>query len=625
MSLEPEELNPLSKYQSYDIKHVIVGFRYSEDACTFNITGDIGKAGTVIGDKPEDVRVRQTNCKGPGIVVVNELQDPTFVLYEAQTYWNYFSSKSATTGSYSGYMEIQDRIGMLFAQRLRKYCETLGMALGHITFAWKTFFIGNLPDGEKEIVTANPMIFHVTDFVQSLSADIGRSYVMSFVSSYNTFGQLPQFAKLFQTSLTHADGNTQKEIPATDNSSSGLISRQKEDELKEAARKRRLDKSKPMKTLKDVFNSLQTEMTEQGYPNKTQIQEWQASVRSDYTKKLIPPEQYLPELPLRYTMKLEDKFTSYKIDNRNLPFEQPEQDQRLEGVRVVPFHMGTTLPTAIDDIMLMSKSVGKDFQGPKPTGYRSTTTVLRGCDGQYNIHTNINSYTIPINRVDGPDTGPGDGVVGGPLEYVYQDSDRKGRDIISISYRSNVTPLQRNMEAATEGVDDIGVVYGNREPISIQRMPQEGTDFFTSGYAGNRGFVGLMKINGLESADTASVIKSNLTPSLVKQTTSYNIKIVGNPYITNDINRNPLDVKENKGSGPSRWSYILYDKPEYIPMYLKLTVYMKPESNLAGNGESTVDETYFYSGYLHITRIITSFKNSRFTQIIEGVRTEDSI
>ena len=618
---EVNDSNPLSRFQTYDVKHIVVGFRFSEDACTLNIGADIGKSGTIIdGDK-----MKETNCKGPAIVVINEQQDPTFVLYEAETYWNFFSPNSTTTGSYSGYMHIQDRVGMLFAQRLRKYCETLGMALGHITFAWKTFYIGTLANGETEVVTANPMIFHITDFVQSLSADIGRAYIMSFVSSYNTFGQLPQFSKMFQTTLTHADGNVDKEVPASDNASTGLVSRQQEDAAKNAARKRRLDKSKPMKTLQDVFNSMQTEMTEQGYPHKTQVQDWQASVRNDYTKKLSPPKQYLPDLPLKYTIKLEDKYNSYKIDNRNLPFEQPEQDQRLEGIRVVPFHMGTTMNSAIDTIMLMSKSVGKDFQAETPKSYRTTTTVLRGCSGQYNIHTNINSYTIPINRVNGPDTGPGDGVIDGPLEYVFQDSEQKGRDIISINYRSNVTPVQKNMEQATEGADDIGVVYGNREPISIQRMPQSGDDFFTSGYAGNRGFVGLQQINGLESSDTASVIKSNLTPSMIKQTTSYNIKIVGNAYIVNDINRNPLDVKEDKGDGPGRWRYILYDKPEYVPMYLKLTVYMKPETQLAGPGEGNVDDTYFYSGYLHITRIVTSYRLGEFTQLIEGVRTEDSI
>lgn len=617
MSLPVEDQNPLAKFQSYTVKHVIIGFRFSEDACTYEINGDVGPTGSTVTGPA---------CKGPGIVVINELQDTAFVLYSAETVWNFFAENRATTGSYVGYMNIQDRVGMLFAQRLRKYCETLGMALGHITFAWKTFFTGTLPDGSSEVVTTNPMVFHITNFMQSLSAADARTYIMTYVSSYNTFGQLPQFSKMYQTTLTHADGNAQKEIPsANSGAGTGLVSREDEDAAKTASAKARDDQSKPMKNLEDVFNSLQTEMTEQGYPHKTQIQEWQASVKPDYTKKLIPPKQYLPELPMKYTIKLEDKFTSYKVDNRNLPFEQPEQDQRLEGIRAIPFHYGTDMPTAIDTLMLMSRSVGKDFQGTTPQGYRSTVTVLRGCNGAYNIHTNVNAYKIPINRVGGPDTGPGDGVIGGPLEYVYQDSNHEGRDIISIAYRSNVTPVQRNLEEATEGVDDIGVVYGNREPISIQRMPQVGDDFFTSGYAGNRGAVGLIDINGLESADTASVVKSNLTPSLVKQTTLYNIKIVGNPYILNDLNRNPMDVRDGVGEKDNRhrWNYVLYDKPEHIPMYLKLTVYMRPEGALSG--ETDVDQTYFYSGYLHITRVTTSFTMGAFTQTIEGARTEDSI
>lgn len=617
MSLLPEDQNPLSRFRTYDAKHVIVGFRFSEDACTFDIKGNVGITGS---------SVTGPTCKGPGIVIINELEDPTFVLYSAETVWDYFSENKATTGSYVGNMNIQDRVGMLFAERLRKYCEQLGMALGHITFAWKTFFIGTLSDGSVEVITTNPMVFHITNFMQSLSGLDGRTYIMTFASSYNTFGQLPQFSKMFQTTLTHADGNAQKQIPAATSNATGLVSREKEDQIKESSRKSRQDKTKPMKNLHDAFNSLQTEMTEQAYPHKTQIQEWQTIIRDDYTKKLIPPKQYLPELPIKYTIKLEDKFTSYKIDNRNLPFEQPEQDQRIEGVRAIPFHIGTELSSAIDTLMLMSKSVGKDYKGTTPQGYRSTTTVLRGCSGAYNVHTNINSYKIPINRVDGPDTGPGDGAIGGPLEYVYQDAENRGRDITAIVYRSNVTPLQRNLEEATEGVDDIGVVYGNREPISIQRMPQQGDDFFTSGYAGNRGAVGLLDINGLESADTASVIKSNLTPSLVKQTTVYTLSIVGNPYIVNDLNRNPMDVRDGLGeigTKSPRWNYILYDKPEYIPMYMKLTIYMRPETTLSG--ETDVDQTYFYSGYLHITRVVTSYSLGKFTQTIEAVRTEDSI
>lgn len=628
--IDPSEQNPLARFKTYQVKHVIMGFRFSEDACTFDIKGNVGVAGTLVGETPNDPAVSGTKCKGPGIVFVNELEDPTFVLYSAHTRWDFFSAKSPTTGTYAGTLYIQDRVGMLFADKLRSYQKILGMAVGHITFAWKTFYVGETENGQREVVTSNPMIFHVTSFAQSLSAQIGNMYVMNIVSSYNTFGQLPQFSKMFQTTLTHSDGNTQKDSPIPDDtgSGSGIVSRQEEDRLKREARKIRLDKSKPMKNLGDIFNSFQAEMTEQGYANTTQIQEWQASVRQDYTKKLTPPEQYLPELPLKYTFKLEDKFNQYKVDNRNLPFEQPEQDQRLEGIRSIPFHYGTVLSNAINDVMMLSRSVSSDISSETPNGYRSTVTVLRDCSGQYNINTNVNSYIIPINREGGPDTGPGDGAIDGPLTYVYRDTEQKGRDIRSISFRSDVTPLQKPLEQPTDGADDIGVVYGNREQQSIQRAPTSGTDFFTDGYTGNRSTIAPFSIAGLENASSASVLKSHLTPSMVKQTTAYTLEIVGNPYIVNDINRNPIDVVNNvgHGDGSALWSYILYDKVEHKPMYMHLTVYMRADKPVSGTGSGEVDQTYYYKGHLHISTIETKYTNkSGFTHTITALRTGDGV
>ncbi len=621
-------LNPLTKYNTYQVKHVVVGFRYSEDACKFNITGNIGVCGTIVGKNPEDKESQQTTefC-GPGIVVINELEDPTFVLYEAETFWKFFNEKDSTTGSYSGYIHIQDRIGMLFAHKLREYCDRLGVALGHITFSWKTFFIGTNSDGEDEVISINPMVFHVTDFAQSLSAEIGRSYIMNIVSSYNTFGQLPQFSKMFQTTLTHADGNVQKEIPVAESSDAGLLTRQEEDRNKNEMRKRRLDKSKPMKTIRDVFDSLQTEMTEQALPSKNQVQEWQSVINDGYTKKLIPPEQYVQELPMRYSITLDSEYDSIKVDNRNLPFEQPEQDQRLEGIRTIPFHLGTSLTQAIQTTMMLSRAVGKKFSESPPKGFRITSTVLRECDGRYNIHTNVNQYVIPRNEVDGVDTAPGDHVINGPIELFYQDQKPGyGRDIISISYHSNVTPTQTTLEKEVEDSDDIGVVYGNREPVTIQRQPIEGDDFFTSGYAGNRAITNVFDTSGVENSDTATVIKTNLNAAYVKQSTSYRIKIPGNPNLLNDLNRNPLDVRANVGNTDGgRWQYLLYDKVEHQPMYIKLSVFLRTDAYLSGIGSSDASDTYFYSGFLHVTSIHNRYTNNTFIQNIEGVRTEDSI
>lgn len=627
--IDQELQNPLTRYQTYELKHVIIGFRYSEDACTFDIKGNVGVCGSVVGASTNDPTVSQTRCRGPGIVFINELEDPTFVLAEAKTQWNFFSPSSPITSSYTGVIHIKDRVGMLFSEKLRDYQKQLGMGISHITFSWKTFYIGTLADGSKEVISSNPLIFHVTSYAQSFADVLGRSYIMTIVSSYNTFGQLPQFSKMFQITLTHADGNTQKDVPSKSDSTAGITSRREENKNKMEARKNRLDKTKPMKNLGDVFNSLQAELTEQAYPSKAQVQEWQASIRNDYTRKITPPEQYLPELPVKYTFNLNDRYTGAKVDNRNLPFEQPEQDQRLEGIRVIPFRMGTSIPQAVNEIMLMSKSVGEDFSAEERTGYRMTTSVLRGCGGQYNINTNLDPYVVPINREGGPDTGPGHGAIDGPLTYVFQDSNKLGRDIKAISLHSDITPLQTPMERPTDGADDIGVVYGNRETVTIQRAKQNTEDFFTASYTGNKGTIAPNKINGLENSSNASIIQSNLTPGIIKQTTKYTISLTPNPYLINDLNRNPLDVVAKKGTkdgGGALWNYILYDKVELEPMYIHLTIYMRPETKLGGNGSTIVDPTYFYRGHLHLCTVITKYGGKEgFSQTIEAVRTGDGI
>ncbi len=627
-TVNPESQNPLIANSNITVKHVLLAYKFGEDACTHDITGNMGICGTVI---------KETGgaCNGPAIVVINELEDTTFVLSSAETTWEFFSQFTPSTGTYMGWIEVRDRVGMLFANNLRTYCETLGVALGHLTFAWKTFFImeentGSDKNSKIEVITTNPMIFHVTEFSQSLSADIGRAYMMTIVSSYNTLGILPQFSKLFNATLTHTDGNASGEVDAGTYNNPSLSSRVEEDRYKEDLRRQRIDRSKPMKTLTEAFDSLSTEMTEQAIPHKVNVQKWQAAIRDDFSQKTTEPKQFLPELPMKYSVRIDDKFSTYKINNRNMPFEQPEQDQRLEGIRAIPFSMGTTLPVAIDRLMLLSQQVGVDMQSVPSQGYRATNCVLRGCDGNYNVKSVIVPYTIPYNTRHGIDTGPGDGLIAGPIEYYWEDGGtNKPRDVISISYRSVVAATQKPLEEPMDASMNSGgnVVYGNREVASMQRTGSE-SGFEGNGYSGNNGQVGTFDAGGLEDASSASVILSNLA-TVIKQQTSYNINIRGNPWILNDINRNPLDVMNHRGmsDGGRRegkdWQYILYDKVESTPMYIKLSVWMRPESerhNDAG-GE------YFYSGFLHVNKIVTRFGigGRGFTQMLQGLRTEESI
>ena len=79
------------------------------------------------------------------------------------------------------------------------YKKTKGKILldGTVLFAWKTFYVGITEDDKEEVISSNPLIFHVTSFAQSFMPQMGRTYFMTIVSSYNTFGQLPHFSRMF--------------------------------------------------------------------------------------------------------------------------------------------------------------------------------------------------------------------------------------------------------------------------------------------------------------------------------------------------------------------------------------------------------------------------------------------
>ena len=294
-------------------------------------------------------------------------------------------------------------------------------------------------------------------------------------------------------------------------------------------------------------------------------------------------------------------------------------------MRTIPFHYGTNLYDAINELMMFSKSVGNDITSDESRGFRSTNTVLRQCSGQYLVNTKIDSYIIPVNSNDDKDTGPGEGVIDGPLVYSFQDPEAGHKQIISLSFNSNVTPLNSPLEVPTEGQDDIGVVHGNREQQSMQRKPKSG-DFFDASYTGLRSTVSPFKTSGVENSNNASVISNYLLHNNIEQSTRYLIEVVGNPYIVNDINRNPLDVIEGKGNGAGRWKYILYDMPEFKPMYCHMTVFMNPEKALAGETSVEVDTTYYYKGYLHISSIVTQYSMGYgFSHIITALRTGDGI
>lgn len=599
--------NILSNCKSYSVKHILVAFENSSDASTTELHPRIGRCGkSILGNA----------CGGKGIVLLNEFMTTRHVVIEARSTFDYYSPNSLTTTSMVGEMIIADRTAGLFSNFLKRTSERLGVSEAHIAFSWKIFFVGIDQNNEEIIIPVNQLVFNMVHFTQSFAEVLGRRYNLMFVATYNTFGQLPNFVNNYQCNITHKDGNLHKTIPQPTGVTSGIIPRVVEDGIKYSARNERLEKSKPMITLKDIIDAYAIELDEMKFTHKAQLQHWLSIVNSNYVKKISEPKQLI-DLPINYKIKLDDRYTQYQIDNRNIIFEQPYQDQRIVGIRTFSVPVGMTIPAAIDSIMILSKSIGLDAMKDEPESYRSNVCVIKTCAQEYDVNVEIKKIKIPKNTIQ-INTGPGESAID-PISLTFQDGLPDDTEIVSIFLKSLSDPLRKVLEKPVESPEAI-VVYGNREQTTAERVP--GVEFFKSGFTGLRSIIGQDTISSVENNE----LYGNLISLIKKQSTHYSISIRGNPYLLNDLHRLPTDV-----AASSQGNAILYKFPELQPLYLKLLVKIKPDLNkLASDKSSGVDDgddenMYYYESWMHMFSITNLIKDGKFEQNIELVRTDEII
>ena len=151
-----------------------------------------------------------------------------------------------------------------------------------------------------------------------------------------------------------------------------------------------------MLTLKDMFEGLEADLNQLKYENAAQLQEWRRQIRSDNQpdKIVVAPQQKKPpkpkELPLDYVIDLDDVYNEYPIDNRNMPFEQPETAQDQVGLRVFPIRPGANIFEIVERMMLLSKRVGEDAVDPagKKT-FKTTITLEKLNTERYRVNIKI--------------------------------------------------------------------------------------------------------------------------------------------------------------------------------------------------------------------------------------------
>ena len=594
--------NPLNVGITSTHRHILVAFKFAEDA--FNTTS-FDMQGALVG-KPAP------GASGPNIVVVNEMIDQTYTIPQAIWDFDFAPNIGVSTSTSVGKIVIEDKIvpyGFLnfLHEKVLSYFVGLGpMSLSHATFMLKTVF----ETDDASLIMPEPYYFNI-DSIESLTQTIRTAptrHVLYTIGAANTLGVLRSFSSLFQMNITHKDGNLHDTIPEGDGTILSLDTRAIENAANTSKRKDRADLSKPMTTLKDIFEGLEADLNQLKYANKAQLQQWMREVRTDSVDKIIvvPKQTKKPDpdqLPIDYVIDLDPKYQSYSIDNRNMPFEQPDVLQDNKGVRVFPERTGTVIIELISSIMMLSKQVGEDAIDDKPKTFKTTITATRKTSDRYEVNIKIRKYDIPrddiIHKAEPghtvKDTGPGVNPSSTSLHFFVNAPEPRDQDVLEFNSHLNYTVNDKMLEKQSDA-EGAGIVYADREQGTAERRPS--LSFFETMYSGVRSMIGSYTNDGLESAQRGGDILNLMDRYTYLQTTDYIMSIHGNPYLLSDVNRNPSDVVADS-DGVKHY----YSKPETNPMYLKLTIYLK---SMAAD-DNPIPERFYYDDYYHITRVINIF------------------
>lgn len=602
--------NPLDKLQNIDVKYVLAAFAYTEDACHTKITPSLGSIGT---------RFSGESCGGPAVVIVNEFKDPSYAIDLFETEFNYYSALAPTSTQMLGQIRISDRIGGRFPTFLKKCSEELGVSQTHMAFSLVVYFSGYLNvNGAsiKEVIATKPFIFNMGTLVQTFTGGTNNYYSMMVMATYNTFGLMPTFSKMYQQSITNVNGNPSQEVPKPDLPLAQILPRGVEDSLKEPLRKDRIDKSKPMETLGDAYDSLAEDLMQQKYEHQRQLQEWQSFIRDDYVKKIQKPVQIKPGgIPVDYRLTLEDGLRDYKIDNRNLPFEQPEQNQEKYGVRTIPVFLGEHLINFVSRMMKYSRQLSEEAKRKPRKSFKSVITIIRRCQGKYDAFLKTSQILLPTNNPSGSDTGPDKAVQ--PLVLEYQRSGTDDSQVLSVS-GSSASLIDYSILEKQIDDPDAEVVYGNREQVTAERTSQ--VDFFNSLFSGIRPSINVRHNAGLESGEDAGYFDTHLMGNINAQPNQFTITMRCDPNLMSDLFRNPWDVVFGDGQ-----DCVYYSRPEIHPMYMILKVYLDPLRAAHGLREDEIPaNTHYHLKYYHISKVKTIITDTGYNHEITLLREDDT-
>ena len=604
--------NPLSDLLAYEPRHILLAFDNTEAACNFVLPDKpLGPAGTLL---------EKVSC-GNGMVIVNELDDDSYIITDLTWSFDFFSPLSPHTTISAGTMVVSDSRGNQFPSFLRRVSNKLKLPQSSLTFYLVTMFRGRDLDNSitKNYMTL-PLIISLTDSASGFKDSAGNKFVLNFTFMYNTTSQLPNYSKLNQFTITSKDNNPSRTVPTTDSVKPEIMSRAKEDALKASSRKERIGRSVPMRTLKEVFAGFDADLNEMRFENKRQLQEFISVIRPSSVKKIKTPKAKRVEsgkgLPISFKVNLDPYYENYPVDNRNLMTEQTETRQSTPGITSLTIPPGGSIYTAVETIMKLSSRVGDDVEAGY--AFKIAVSCVTNCEGIVHNTINVFRYKLPKNKVGEPDTGPDKkgsvmlDIFGTPntLELEHMNSSA-GTDVISLSYAmspsSDIAILEEDSDDLT---DDAIVASSQREQLTFERAK-------TGGFSGLRASTNPANY-GLERAGKALLTDTLKHRFSLSQNTLTVVNIVGNPDLYSDIARNPLQVSKLQKGRPT-----MYQFTEFYPMYIKLKVKI---GNTMAYGTVGDDEDYWYHTYhYHLAGVTSRITGGRFTQTLRLLSTDDAI
>lgn len=596
-------LNPLDSLISYDVKHVLLAFDNSSTASSYACPpGTIGKCGDKLKGLP---------C-GSGFVIVNELEDDSYKISHLDWSFDFFSPMTTNTTISAGSFTIADSRGNQFPSFLRRISKKLKTQESRITYYLQTFFIGRNSNNLIETHTSNPLIFIMTDSATGFNDGLVNLFTFNFAFLFNTVAQLPNYSRLDQFTITNSENNPSKTTPSSYLGKAEILSRKVEDQQKKAQRQARMNKSAPMRNLSEVFRGFEAELRDMKFTNKRQLQEFLSVVRDDAVKKIRPPKtsHVAQELPITFTVKLDEIYKNYPVDNRNLLTEQTETKQSSDGISSITIAPGSNIFSAVEELMKLSTRTGSDVL--KGYGFKVVTSSETDCEGITNHTILVKRYKIPKNKQGVVDTGPDEKGTVKALELSYMD-DASSLDVLSVNFAASPGNDFSILEKDSDDFkNDPLFASSQREQITFER-PEKG------GFSGLRVAASPMDY-GLQSAFNGIMTDSLKYRYALAQNTLSIIEMVGNLDLYSDLARNPAHVSNEKVINAK-----LYKMPEFYPMYVTVKVRIGNTASFTNN-PSKGDEDYWYHTYhYHLSGVTNTIVGGKFVQTLRLLSSDDAI